>query len=111
MRAYVWLLLAWALVLWQHGAATTGDVVLACTLGLSVLYATRDLAIALVDVTQHVGRAADQRDRLAGAKHRLKQLDRVLILCQVPHTAVTAGVNPGSRHAKLIVPARTCTVS
>ena len=30
-------LLAWAIVLWQQGTATTGDVVLACTLGISVL--------------------------------------------------------------------------
>jgi ATP-binding cassette, subfamily B, bacterial len=52
-------LLAWAIVLWQRGAATTGDVVLACTLGLSVLHATRDLAIALVDVTQHVARFSE----------------------------------------------------
>ena len=47
-------LLAWAIVLWQRGSATTGDVVLVCTLGLSILHATRDLAVALVDVTQHV---------------------------------------------------------
>ena len=52
-------LLAWAITLWQRGAATTGDVVLACTLGLSVLHATRDLAIALVDVTQHVARFSE----------------------------------------------------
>ena len=26
-------LLAWAIMLWQQGAATTGDVVLVCTLG------------------------------------------------------------------------------
>ena len=39
-------LLAWAIVLWQRGAATTGDVILVCTLGLSVLHATRDLAVA-----------------------------------------------------------------
>ena len=30
-------LLAWAITLWQRGAATTGDVVLVCTLGLSIL--------------------------------------------------------------------------
>jgi len=36
-------LLAWAIVLWQCGGATTGDVVLVCTLGLSILSATRDL--------------------------------------------------------------------
>ncbi len=48
-------LLAWVIVLWQRGGATTGDVVLVCTLGLSILSATRDLAVALVDVTQHAG--------------------------------------------------------
>src|ERR1700760_4901027 len=52
-------LLAWAIVLWQRGAATTGDVVLVCTLGLSILSATRDLAVALVDVTQHVARLSE----------------------------------------------------
>ena len=52
-------LLAWAVVLWQRGSATTGDVVLVCTLGLSILSATRDLAVALVDVTQHVARLTE----------------------------------------------------
>ncbi len=52
-------LLAWALVLWQQGTATTGDVVLVCTLGMTVLYATRDLAVALVEVTQHMARLAE----------------------------------------------------
>ena len=52
-------LLAWAIKLWQHGAATTGDVVLICTLGLSVLHATRDLAVALVDITQHIARLSE----------------------------------------------------
>jgi ATP-binding cassette, subfamily B, bacterial len=52
-------LLAWAINLWQQGGATTGDVVLVCTLGLSILSATRDLAVALVDVTQHVARMTE----------------------------------------------------
>ena len=52
-------LLAWAIVLWQRGAATTGDVILACTLGLTILHATRDLAVALVDATQHLARLAE----------------------------------------------------
>jgi ATP-binding cassette subfamily B protein len=52
-------LVAWAILLWQEGAATTGDVVLACTLALSVLSATRDLAVALVDITQHIARLAE----------------------------------------------------
>jgi ATP-binding cassette, subfamily B, bacterial len=52
-------LLAWAIMLWQRGTATTGDVVLACTLAISVLSATRDLAVALVDITQHLARLSE----------------------------------------------------
>jgi ATP-binding cassette subfamily B protein len=52
-------LLGWVIVLWQDGSATTGDVVLVCTLGLSILSATRDLAVALVDVTQHFARLTE----------------------------------------------------
>ena len=52
-------LLAWVILLWQGGGASTGDVVLVCTLGLSILNATRDLAVALVDVTQHVARLTE----------------------------------------------------
>jgi ATP-binding cassette subfamily B protein len=52
-------LLGWAITLWQQGEITTGDVVLACTLGLSVLHATRDLAVALVDVIQHLARLSE----------------------------------------------------
>jgi ATP-binding cassette subfamily B protein len=52
-------LLAWAIALWQRGQATTGDVILACTLGLTILHATRDLAVALVDATQHLARLAE----------------------------------------------------
>jgi len=56
---FTFCLLAWAVSLWQRGAATTGEVVLVCTLGICVLSATRDLAIALVDVTQHVARLSE----------------------------------------------------
>src|SRR6202046_863955 len=59
-------LLAWAIVLWQSGAATTGDVVLICTLGIAVLHATRDLAVALVDITQHVARLSEALTTLLG---------------------------------------------
>ena len=52
-------LLAWALTLWQRGSATTGDVVLVGTLGLSILQSTRELAYAFVDVTQHLARLAE----------------------------------------------------
>jgi ATP-binding cassette subfamily B protein len=52
-------LLVWAVSLWRRGEATPGDVVLICTLGLSLLSATRDLAVALVDVTQHWARLGE----------------------------------------------------
>jgi ATP-binding cassette, subfamily B, bacterial len=64
-------LLAWAIMLWQRGAATAGDVVLVCTLGLSILHATRDLAVALVDVTQHFARLAEALTTLL-VPHRLR---------------------------------------
>ncbi|TAL77562.1 MAG: ABC transporter ATP-binding protein [Beijerinckiaceae bacterium] len=52
-------LLAWAIALWQRKLATPGQVVLVCTLGLSVLHATRDLAVALVEATQHMARLSE----------------------------------------------------
>jgi ATP-binding cassette subfamily B protein len=64
-------LLAWAIALWQKGQATAGDVVLVCTLGLSVLSATRDLAVALVDVTQHMARLSEALSTLL-SPHELR---------------------------------------
>src|SRR4029078_5079766 len=52
-------LVAWAILLWQQGLITPGQVVLVCTLGMSVLHATRDLAVALVDITQHMARLSE----------------------------------------------------
>jgi ATP-binding cassette subfamily B protein len=52
-------LLGWALVLWSDGRATSGDIVLVSSLGFTILHGTRDLAVALVDVTQHVARLAE----------------------------------------------------
>jgi ATP-binding cassette subfamily B protein len=77
-------LLAWAIVLWQNGAASTGDVVLVCTLGLSILHATRDLAVALVDVTQHLARLSEALTTLL-IQHRLRD-----------HPRATSLVRPGA---------------
>jgi ATP-binding cassette subfamily B protein len=57
-------LLTWVLLLWQQGGATTGDVILVCTLGITVLHATRDLAVALVDATQHAARFTEALETL-----------------------------------------------
>jgi len=52
-------LLAWALLRWEHGLASPGDVVLVTTLGFTILHGTRDLAVALVDMTQDLARLAE----------------------------------------------------
>lgn len=57
-------LLGWALILWQAGQATSGDIVLVSSLGFTILHGTRDLAVALVDVTQHVARLAEAVETL-----------------------------------------------
>jgi ATP-binding cassette, subfamily B, bacterial len=80
-------LLAWALALWQNGVGTSGDVVLVCTLGLSILHATRDLAVALVDVTQHVARLSEALSTLL-VPHRLCDRDQAKTL--VPAAARVA---------------------
>ncbi|WP_072394204.1 ABC transporter ATP-binding protein [Hyphomicrobium sp. CS1GBMeth3] len=61
---FTFALLAWVITLWSNGHATAGDVILVCTLGISVLSATRDLAVALVDVTQHLARLSEALERL-----------------------------------------------
>ncbi len=52
-------LLGWALWLWNEGKVTSGDIVLVSSLGFTILHGTRDLAVALVDVTQHVARLSE----------------------------------------------------
>ena len=52
-------LLYWSIKMWEAGQATTGQVVLVCTLGIRILAATRDLAVALVDATQHTARLSE----------------------------------------------------
>ena len=46
----------WSIRLWQAGEASVGDIVLLTSLALSILACTRDLAVALVDLTQHIAR-------------------------------------------------------
>ena len=83
--AFTIALVAWAIMLWRHGEATPGDVVLACTLGLAVLHATRDLAVALVDVTQHIARLSEALATLL-IRHELRDHPQAAPL--VKHGAV-----------------------
>ncbi|MBV8402120.1 MAG: ABC transporter ATP-binding protein [Acetobacteraceae bacterium] len=67
-------LLAWAILLWQTGRASTGDVVLVTTMGFTILHGTRDLAIALVDSIQHVARLSEALSTLL-VPHELTDAD------------------------------------
>jgi len=49
-------IIGWALLMWQHGQATVGDIVLITSLAFGILHSSRDLAVALVDLTQHLSR-------------------------------------------------------
>lgn len=72
-------LLAWAIQLWRDGQVSAGDVVLVCTLGLCILGATRDLAVALVDMTQHLARLAEALSTLL-SPHDLRDHPRASAL-------------------------------
>ncbi|HEV2264660.1 MAG TPA: ABC transporter ATP-binding protein [Stellaceae bacterium] len=95
----IFVLLGWALLMWQHGAATTGDVVLVCTLGFTILHATRDLAVALVDVTQHMARLSEAIETLL-VPHALTDHPEAAVFRPVDHGVVFDRVSfayPGGR--------------
>ncbi|MFM0627186.1 ABC transporter ATP-binding protein [Paraburkholderia xenovorans] len=56
--------LGWTVWLWSVGRATTGDVVLVGSLGFSILHGSRDIAVAFVDLTQHVARLGEASQTL-----------------------------------------------
>ncbi|CAD6528113.1 ABC transporter ATP-binding protein [Paraburkholderia metrosideri] len=56
--------LGWTVWLWSEGRATTGDVVLIGSLGFSILHGSRDIAVAFVDLTQHVARLGEASETL-----------------------------------------------
>ena len=56
-------------------------IVLVCTLGFTVLHATRDLAVALVDVTQHMARLAEAIATLL-QEHELREHPKAVPLTQ-----------------------------
>jgi ATP-binding cassette subfamily B protein len=52
-------MLLWALHSWQHNEITAGDVVVISALSFRVLHGARELALALVDVSQQLGYIED----------------------------------------------------
>jgi ATP-binding cassette subfamily B protein len=64
-------ILIWSITLWREGKVTTGDVVLTTTLGFTVLHASRDLAMALVDVVQQFAKLGEAVQEL-GLPHEMR---------------------------------------
>jgi ATP-binding cassette, subfamily B, bacterial len=62
--------LVWSVTLWRRGGITTGDVVLTTTLGFTVLHASRDLAMALVDLVQHCAKL-NEAIQVLGLSHEI----------------------------------------
>ncbi len=52
-------ILAWSVSAWRMGLVTAGDVVLTTSLGFTVLHASRDLAMAMVDLVQHFAKLGE----------------------------------------------------
>ena len=67
-------MLVWALLLWQSGAASAGDVVMVSSLVFRILHGSRDLAIALVEIEQHVNYLGETL-RVVGAPHDVTDAD------------------------------------
>jgi ATP-binding cassette, subfamily B, bacterial len=93
-------MLAWAISLWQQHLISAGDVILVCTLGISILSATRDLAVALVDVTQHMARLSESLSTLL-VPHQLRDTPEAVPLVHKGAAVAFEHVQfqyPGGRH-------------
>ena len=63
-------MLVWALMLWKAGQVTAGDVVVVSTLVFRILHGSRDLAVALVEIEQHVNYLG-QTLKVVGVAHEV----------------------------------------
>ena len=84
-------LLGWGVVMWQAGRASPGDLVLICSLGFTILHSSRDLAVALVDLTQHMARLEEAIGALL-IPHDLPDRDDAKELEHGPGKVVFEGV-------------------
>lgn len=63
--------LVWSVELWSRGEISTGDVVLTTTLGFTVLHASRDFAMAMVDMVQQFAKLREAVQVL-GLPHEMR---------------------------------------
>ena len=66
--------LGWSVELWRRGQISTGDVVLTTTLGFTVLHASRDFAMALVDLVQQFAKLGEAVQVL-GLPHEMQDAE------------------------------------
>ena len=64
-------MLVWSVELWRRGEISTGDVVLTTTLGFTVLHASRDFAMAMVDMVQQFAKLREAVQVL-GLPHEMR---------------------------------------
>ncbi len=63
-------ILAWSVALWRAGRISTGDVVLTTSLGFTMLHASRDFAMAAVELTQQFAKL-NEAVRVLGLPHEM----------------------------------------
>lgn len=63
--------LVWSVELWNRGQISTGEVVLTTTLGFTVLHASRDFAMAMVDMIQQFAKLREAVQEL-GLPHEMQ---------------------------------------
>lgn len=68
------------LLLWENGRATVGDIALLAALAMTILNCTRDLAVALVNLTQQVARLQEAISALLGPHELPDRLGAVALL-------------------------------
>jgi ATP-binding cassette subfamily B protein len=95
--------IGWGVLLWQAGHASVGDVVLVTSLAFTILHSTRDLAVALVDLTQHVARLEEA-------------IGALLVPHELPDRADAMPLVPGSSlvtfdHVRFAYPTRAPVLS
>ena len=66
-------MLIWSLLLWERGEVTTGDVVVVSALTFRILHGSRDLAMALIDMAQHLAYLGETL-RIVGLPHEIRDL-------------------------------------
>ena len=84
-------ILIWSITLWREGKVTTGDVVLTTTLGFTVLHASRDLAMALVDVVQQFAKLGEAVQEL-GLPHEMQDAPNAKPLINLGGSAALVNV-------------------